>query len=460
MLRDFTNRCTSHIVNNPKTTFWTVATAFALGYVSYKVYKKKKECDTQANLLKTLLNGEIEIRKKYVDTECDVLATAARTACKMMEQATDKNQIKSEIRAVLSEELAKNCMPAFEKGTNSSTLNIKGHSAADLFDSANMHNPNWIVDGFMKPGLVNMIVAGAGVGKSILITQIALAVDKGIRPEFLPSESCASLELDVVYYRLEDFANELKGKYGNGEVLKNSNITWYIPRDLPATTMPGFIDHLKMLAANLTKDTLICIDPATKLDGYKHAEFIKGVEEAMEIARPKATVTIVASIHADEIDSWKHFSLSNIKGGDQALQKAGSVMLLRKERSGKDFRFLQCLKEPKGHTIPFDGKVLVIKIVVETKGESKNIYYQFDSLKSEGLALPEKPNGQSETAENINNPATDPKKAPNQKVTPQQEVTMMDMLGKGISHNEIARKFDISTKTVSRHKAKLNEQRS
>ena len=73
----------------------------------------------------------------------------------------------------------------------------------------------------MKAGLVNYLVAGSGLGKSILATQIARAVDKGICPEFLPPTCSESVKLDVVYYRLEDFEGELDGKYGEGKVLRH-----------------------------------------------------------------------------------------------------------------------------------------------------------------------------------------------------------------------------------------------
>ena len=89
-----------------------------------------------------------------------------------------------------------------------------------LFNRRRIHRPvaQWIVDGYAKPGQITMLVACADVGKSSLLAQTALAVANGKRPEFLPDKCSASLRQDVVFYRIEDFSDELEGKYGQGKM--------------------------------------------------------------------------------------------------------------------------------------------------------------------------------------------------------------------------------------------------
>ena len=115
-----------------------------------------------------------------------------------------------------------------------SDINLGGHSSDELFNrpSSSYDDSKWVVCGYMKVGQVNLMVAGGGVGKTILMVQIALAVARGTRPEFLPDDCCASVKLSVIYYRLEDFSDELAGKYGKGKVLRDSGITWFLPEDL------------------------------------------------------------------------------------------------------------------------------------------------------------------------------------------------------------------------------------
>lgn len=322
-----------------------------------------------------------------------------------------------------------------------SDSNLPGCSTEELFNRVPIENSKWVVDGYMKEGLVNLLVAGGGVGKSILMVQIAHAVAKGIRPEFLSSECCASIQLPVVFYRLEDFPGELEGKYGDGSALRNSGIRWFLPKDLLQFDLTGFIDHLKKLAATCTNDTLVCIDPATKLTGYRHSEFINGVEDAMATAKAhNITLTVLASIHLDEIKDWTVLTNCDIKGGDKALQQAGSVTALRRERTDVEiFRYLQCLKAPKGSRKPFKGEVLVCKQVEFLDDGKKYLHYQFDCIKQEEEARPLKPKVPLNEATNVCSRITDTPKAPNQKITPEIDQFIREEICQGKKPKEITK---------------------
>lgn len=342
----------------------------------------------------------------------------------------------------------------------STSVPTDGISSNELFSSCSTEPDDiWIVDGYMAKGLVNLLVAGGGKGKSILMTQIALAVAKGERPEFLPDTCQKSCKQPVVFYRIEHFPNELKGKYGEGKVFEGSGINWVLPENLSSKTLSGFLEHLYGLAQKISSDALVCADPATKLDGYNHEDFIRGVEEAQEIAKANGhTLTILASIHADETEDWKPFSSCNIKGGDKGFQQAGSAAVLRKERRGEEYRYLQCLKEPKGSPKPFDGKFLVMK-KEKTQLDSKNSYLHFVHVdtKEEAEALPPKPKAQAaDTAPTAPAPK---KKAPNQKVTLEMAQKMMEMHAKGKTQDEIAKELEVCPKTVSTYLKKLGAQK-
>jgi hypothetical protein len=331
----------------------------------------------------------------------------------------------------------------------------------------------------MKVGLINFLVASSGKGKSIALTDIARAVDKGVRPAFLPDNCCASVKQIVKYYRLEDFADELTGKYGEGKVLKESGIEWFLPEDLSEKSLDAFIEHFKAVVGTLTEDTAIFVDPATKLSGYKHESFIKGVEEAMEAAqRRNITLSVVASIHHDEISDWTALTAEAIKGGDTGIQQAGSVTALRNERTGYEYRLLQCLKVAKGSETPFNGQVLVCKIVSEEIDDNnKNTYLQYVGIKPEGEARPMKPKVQATDTSTSAAPsvgtfniatapasasdpsvAATPKAAPNQKVTPEMEKRMKEMVEKGMKASKIAKKTKLSEKTVRRYMKEWDNQ--
>ena len=479
------------IADNPKTTFWSVVgTGLVLGIKHY-FFKKEKKVETECDINKTTRENENEILKKHVDTECDILKKVSDTACEVFKQAAsvapDMKELKEDLKATAEELRAvKEELKATKEGFTqvnppmteenptqcASGNEFKGRSSADLFKQSYTSTGKWIVDCYMKVGLINLLVASSSKGKSIALTDIARAVDKGVRPAFLPDTCCASVKQIVKYYRLEDFTDELTGKYGEGKVLKESGIEWFLPEDLSEKSLDAFIDHLKGVVGTLTEDATIFVDPATKLSGYKHEAFIKGVEEAMEAAKRRGiTLSVVASIHHDEISDWTPLTAETIKGGDKGIQQAGSVTALRNERTGNEYRLFQCLKEPKGSRTPFNGNVVVCKIVSENIDENnKNTYLQYVDVKQEVEARPMKPKVQSAntgtsaavttvtpsvgtfpiTATDGADAAT-PKAAPNQKVTPEMEEKMKEMVAKGMKPGKIAKKMNVTPRTVSRY---------
>ena len=338
-----------------------------------------------------------------------------------------------------------------------SDCDLTGCSSVELFNrSSTKDKSNWIVDNYMKVGLVNLLVSGSGTGKSIMITQIALAVDNGSCPEFLPTGSCNSVKQHVIFYRIEDFDNELEGKYGAGLAFLESDIEWFVPENLPEKNLVGFIAHLKCVAHTMTKDALVCIDPATKLDGYKHEAFIKGVEEAMAIAKERGiTLTIVAAIHLDEIKEWAVLTNGDIKGGDKAIQQAGSVTALLKESTGDNYRFLKSLKEPKGSPKPFNGEVLVCKLTEKLLDENnKYLHFQYIGIKEHNQALPKKPKAQEETSSSME---ISEKYKGNQKLGEKEDEEIVRMLQENKNIEEIAIELNVCPKTIKNHIKNMKE---
>ena len=429
--------------DNPKRCLWTSVSCLAItlfttgGKIWYCKYKNKYEAEAYKKRVEHKANMEIRVARAKAG-----IRTNAETMGSEKPQASDSS-----------------CYSNVQ--TQKADLNLQGHTTEELIACSNTDADKWIVDGYMNAGLVNLLVAGGGVGKSILMVQIAIAVANGSRPEFLPDACSASNKQAVVYYRLEDFSDEIKGKYGKGKVLKQG-IKWFLPQDLKEFSLEGFLEHLKSLAETLKENTLVCIDPATKLTGYRHAEFIRGAEEAMAIAKKRSVIlTLVAAIHLDEIKDWTPLSSCDIKGGDLGLQQAGSVTALRRERTNvNSFRYLQCLKEPKGYPKPFSGKVLVCE-VVEGKIDSNNKYlhYKFNSTKPESEALPKRPKSQQESKGD----SPSPRKASNQKITPECERIILDDYKKSMKPEEIRSdllkraKISVSNKTIRRYIQRMNK---
>ena len=326
-------------------------------------------------------------------------------------------------------------------------------SSASVFTRSSGFGPKaWLVDGYAKPGQITLVVAGGGVGKSTLLLQIAKAVANGERAEFLPDSCCASLKQDVVYYRIEDFPDELEGKYGKGKVFDGLNIQWVLPEDLGVNSLSAFLDHVKRLAHKLERDTLVCVDPATKLDGHSHEACIKGLEDAQKIAKANSvTLSFIVAAHPDEINDWKPLTTEHIKGGDKGVQQAGAVIALRMEGTpGGNHRFIQCLKAPKGHAMPFPEGVLVCKYV-KSKLDNDNWYLHFEyvEIKPETDARPEK--AKANKAGNTSKPTADiPKKKGNTKLSEADVGEIIARINDGESIDDLAEEYGVNPITIRR----------
>ena len=241
-------------------------TAAITAAVNHFTNKSKTKTQTQAALEieAAKLKNAMELEEKRTEERKKRFKDEEDHRRKMNEIAEEQRRKHKESQQATQEQV-------HEDSSLDTAPNLR--STADVFNRpCDIGQKEWIVDGYAKPGQITMIVAGADVGKSSLLTQTALAVAKGVRPEYLPDRCSASLKQDVVYYRIEDFPDELEGKYGAGEILKVDNLLWVLPEDLGVISLTSFLAHVKRLANTLKRDTLVCADPVTKLDGYRHEE--------------------------------------------------------------------------------------------------------------------------------------------------------------------------------------------
>jgi hypothetical protein len=296
-------------------------------------------------------------------------------------------------------------------------------------------NPDvWFVEGFVAIGLVNWLLAGAGVGKSIFMVQIAVAVSSGTRIEFLPQDNHIPRKTQVVFYRIEVFANEYSGKYGDGKMLEESGIKWRDRNDLNAPNYQGLIDDLKLMVETISEDTLVCIDPATKLSDFDPGKFAEDAENTMERAKEKGfRLSFLCSAHLDEIAPWKPVTTVDIRGGDRLIQTAGSAFTIRKEKTDEASRYLKSLKQPKGYA--GDNNVLVCKLV---PGNSF-AHAEYICHKSEAEALPLKPKAESDSSGKKSGVEPKVRKGrPNIEWPQEMEEKLKELYNDGTNDNQIA----------------------
>ncbi len=305
---------------------------------------------------------------------------------------------------------------------------LKSYSQLDDVTSC---NPNiWYVENFVAVGIINWLLAGAGIGKSIFMVQIAVSVATGTRVGFLPDDSLIPPKARVVFYRSEVFDNEYFGKYGDGRVISESGILWRDRKDLSTPNFKGLIDDLKQLVENTNEETLVCIDPISKYTDFDADKFADEVEKLMARAKEKGFhLTFLCSAHLDELSPWKRVTSENIKGGDRLIDTGGSVFILCPERTGKNYRFLQHLKEPKG--FEGNGDVLVCEIV---SGENFP-HGEFNCHKSAEEARPLKES--NEPSKKKNTEVATPMRSPKIEWTEDMHSKLKELVDSGNNDNQI-----------------------
>ncbi len=383
---------------------------------------------------------------KYVLRGCSIGTVIFSAAWFGLNQVEKKNRPWREVPNHNLEELPNDDQLRETSENSYSTENPKswkGKTTNEMLAQASVIDPSEVIaPGLVGVGLINFLVAGAGVGKSILMYQIALAVAKGEKMAFLPPSCPKAKKMDVFFYRLENYPNELSGKYGDAKIFILPNFRWVLNTDLPDNTISSLLEDIEDCAKRIERDSLICIDPVTKLQNYNHAKFIASVEDVITEAKGRGVIlTFLVSAHLDEIENWKILTKKNIKGGDKLVQQAGAVFALRNERYGGGFRFIQVLKAPKGQSEP--EAVTVCEIIKEDIDEhSKNIYLKYIQEKTIEDALPIKPKANSDHIGE--------KKG--KKMTPEKIKQLKQMVLDGKNVTEIANHLKVSRKTVYQYR--------
>lgn len=257
----------------------------------------------------------------------------------------------------------------------------EGHSYGDKVNQT-FTKASTIIPGFLERGLVHGLGGATSVGKSIYMHDIALAVGKGGRAYFLEGEVIAT-KMRVVYYQLEVFPGEENKKYGEGKIFDGADILWKTRNDLPSFTLNGLLDDIEQYAQQAICDTLIEIDPLSKLSDYSADVFFQRIERIQEIGGMRGfTFSFLYSFHMYEVKDSSSISTVNIKGSDRTVQQSGAFYVIRNEQRGDDFKFMQELKPMKGN--PSTRMVSVSRIVVE-KIDEQNWYTHLKYVEGKDL---------------------------------------------------------------------------
>ena len=300
---------------------------------------------------------------------------------------------------------------------------------------------DWICPTYIPKGMISGIVSGANLGKTILITQIALDAAKGNKSSLLSDSSRACSKVEVLHYCFEPRSTD-KGyfperifpsnyKFISREQLEKSNS--FSPKGLLEDLRKRVEDDL------VNADTLVVIDPVTKLPKFRAQPFVGELQKITSEASSLkgVSLTILISAHMEEKERWKPVTSCEIAGGDGLARFLDFVITIRESKESSE-RFIQILKSK----CEYDhDKVSVVRF---DKTEEGQTYFKFVKESTIKEALPSKPQ-KRKTTDSIG----------------EQKKTIADVYEdrkRGMRPRDIVLKYRISSSTMYRWIKKYEEE--
>ena len=293
----------------------------------------------------------------------------------------------------------KKMMQSIEEGPLQDDTKIEAAKSFSQMTSRPMAEEiGWLIPWYAKRGQISGCVAGADMGKTILMVDAAIAASKGEKPTFLPDDAPKADKMNVFFYRLEERTGEMRERYGDGSMFPE-NFGWITKDAIASPTFEGLIADIEKRAEGFKKDTAIFVDPISKLANWDLAKFLTAMEKVQaKCAERGIVVSVLFSAHTEETKPWKPLTPDMVRGGDVVIQQVGALFALRRERAGNGYRFLQTLKVPKGEV----ENELVDVICFEGRKEDRPGSYthlEYVCQKKESEALPLKPKAEKKAEE-------------------------------------------------------------
>lgn len=393
-------------------------------------HKKKKEEHPYRNAL--ILGG--------ITCGFTILAHAGKKVVDWCVGNTGKQKHKFRMEEAMYRDSSNTACDNTENESTSAVVS-EACSFSKMMDDPRYKYGDWICPTYIPKGMISGIVSGANLGKTILITQIALDAARGNKSSLLSDSSRACSKVEVLHYCFEPRSTD-KGyfperifpsnyKFISREQLEKSNS--FSPKGLLEDLRKRVEDDL------VNADTLVVIDPVTKLPKFRAQPFVGELQKITSEASSLkgVSLTILISAHMEEKERWKPVTSCEIAGGDGLARFLDFVITIRESKESCE-RFIQILKSK----CEYDhDKVSVVRF---DKTEEGQTYFKFVKESTIKEALPSKPQ-KRKTTDSIG----------------EQKKTIADVYEdrkRGMRPRDIVLKYRISSSTMYRWIKKYEEE--
>ena len=200
----------------------------------------------------------------------------------------------------------------------------------------------FLIDGFIKAGDRMVLTSPPGHGKSILATQIGIAIAKGGVPEFLPQDKKACAPQTVLLYDGENDENDMSSRYGG--IPQIPNLTRLSKSGF--RTIYHILKEIYEKTADIGSDMTIILDNLTALNQKMSCEETRTFFIALDriqdnVSKRGHKLTLIIITHTTK-DTNGSADLKDIAGSANITRFAKSVMSLTKEDDVAVLTVIKC----------------------------------------------------------------------------------------------------------------------
>ncbi len=306
----------------------------------------------------------------------------------------------------------------------------------------------------LSKGDTMILFSPDGEGKSTLAAGICIDIASGAKTKLLPESMVLHENKQEYVLWLDEELNyyDMRQRYGldnyrfPDKLYRSTSI--FSSVDEMFACIEKFVDEKK-------SDVTICIDNLSAIMPPNSANAFIELFKKQKMIKDKAMsngyhVTFIIITHSKKTESGR--VSEDFYGSSYIGNLSSTRIALLPTRLGKDYKMLKVQKNRK---FAVRDEVIVIKRVT-----TPYLHFEYFDMRPEDEVAPIK-----QKAVKTDNPAPvsassvlSHKKAPNQKVTPDKEEKIMAMYSKGMRQNTIAKKLNISAKTVHRTLTRLKKE--
>lgn len=306
----------------------------------------------------------------------------------------------------------------------------------------------------LSKGDTMILFSPDGEGKSTLAAGMCIDIASGAKTKLLPEsmvlyenkpQPVLMIDKELNYY-------DMRMRYGLDNYRFSDNL-YRLKSNI--SSVDEMLAYIEKFVDEKKSDVTICIDNLSAIIPPNSASAFIELFKKQKMIKDKAMsngyhVTFIIITHSKKTESGR--VSEDFYGSSYIGNLSSTRIALLPTRLGKDYKMLKVQKNRK---FAVRDEVIVIKRVT-----TPYLHFEYFDMRPEDEVAPIK-----QKAVKIDNPAPESassvlshKKAPNQKVTPDKEEKIMAMYSKGMKQNTIAKKLNISAKTVYRTLTRLKKE--